>query len=121
MLDLSQNAMQIMVFCCQSLILCMAVDRALAIDGGEGDWWVEWGVESVEVVEEMGDFKLEGWELNEGEFFFLGVQVIYDLQVDLLQDNIQLVQDFLLHLIEDVFAYLHHNCQIIYNQIHIHV
>lgn len=41
------------------------------------------------------------------------MQVVYDLEVDLLQDYIQLVQDFLLHLIENVFAYLYHNCQII--------
>ena len=60
-------------------------------------------------MEEVGDFVFEGGEFDEGEGLLLWMQVVYYLQVHLLQDDVQLVQDFLLHLVENVLAHLHHN------------
>lgn len=38
------------------------------------------------------------------------MQVVDYLQVNLLEDHVQFVQDFLLDLVEDVLADLDHNC-----------
>lgn len=38
------------------------------------------------------------------------MQVVDYFQVDLLKNHVQFVQDFLLDLIEDILADLHHNC-----------
>jgi hypothetical protein len=62
-------------------------------------------------VEKMGDLIFKRGELDEGKFFLLRMKVVDDLQVDLLKDDVQLVQNLLLHLVENVLAYLHHNCQ----------
>jgi hypothetical protein len=63
-------------------------------------------------VEEVRDFVLEGGELDEGKLLLLRVQVVDDLEIDLLQDDVQLVQDLLLHLVENVLRDLRHNCQL---------
>jgi len=58
------------------------------------------------------DFVLEGGELDEGKLLLLRVQVVDDFEIDLLQDDVQLVQDLLLHLVENVLRDLRHNCQL---------
>ena len=52
--------MQVVILCSKTLILSMAINGALAMDGGEGNGRVEGGVQAIEVVKEMSDFVLKG-------------------------------------------------------------
>lgn len=104
--------MQIVILSSETLVLGVAIKGALALHRREGDRRIERSIQSVQIVEKVGDLVLEGGQLDEGKLLLLRVQVADDLEIDLLQDDVQLVQDLLLHLVENVLRDLHHNCQL---------